>query len=248
MHRFRQILARKLEARNRQLQIGVREKDHGVEETGRHRTDAHSRQAVIHVANKGHIARFNVPGDCGVFFALGVVLRRRQAQHSRRAVVALPRQKHDAAGDDDRAICPWPEQHRIGSEERGVGHDHIGRKIPQDLLDTLVLRGNRSREDLLEVEGHALRRRQGFALGEYCVQVSQIIVVFRRKRPEYRADAFNAVAHHAGSLEQHLVALLDQNTPDRQHRVQVTREGGAGNENFHVIISTRYVQKAHAHA
>ncbi|HTF71546.1 MAG TPA: hypothetical protein VK638_53645, partial [Edaphobacter sp.] len=37
------------------------------------------------------------------------------------------------------------------------------------------------------------------------------------------------------------------NTPDRQHRVQVTREGGAGNENFHVIISTRYVQKAHAH-
>src|SRR3979409_2643161 len=72
-------------------------------------------------------------------------------------------------------------------------------------------------------------------LGEYCVQVSQIVVVFRWKRPEYRADAFNAVAHHAGSLEHHLVALLDQNTPDRQHRVQVTREGGAGNENFHVI-------------
>src|SRR3979409_985512 len=72
-------------------------------------------------------------------------------------------------------------------------------------------------------------------LGEYCVQVSQIVVVFRWKRPEYRADAFNAVAHHAGSLEHHLVVLLDQNTPDRQHRVQVTREGGAGNENFHVI-------------
>src|ERR1700730_8034413 len=35
---------------------------------------------------------------------------------------------------------------------------------------------------------------------------------------------------------------------DLQHRVQVTHEDGAGNENFQVVISTRNVQKAQAHA
>jgi hypothetical protein len=78
-------------------------------------------------------------GDGGVFLALSVADRRRQANEMRTAVVTVAVQEHRSAQDDGWTLRAWPEQHRQNAEKEIVTNDDVGWKLPQDLPQAFVL-------------------------------------------------------------------------------------------------------------
>jgi hypothetical protein len=154
MYRGRQIPTGKFEAWNRQLQIGVWKSHQSVEQIDRQWVNAQAKQAGIEIAIDGIMEdSVTLLGDGGVFLALGIADCGGQSGEMRTAIVTVAVQEHRAAKDDGRALRARPEQHRQNAEKEIVAHDDVGRKLPQNLLQSFVLRLNRV--DVYVLQGEA---------------------------------------------------------------------------------------------
>jgi hypothetical protein len=119
----------------------------------------------------------------------------RQSSKKRRAVFTAPVQNRCAAKHDGGPFRARSEQHRQDAENHVVADDHVGREVPQNLLQALVLSGDGVDEQALYRDAQPLRpRRYVFQFGNHRDDVSQIEIRARGKRVESRPDAYDALA------------------------------------------------------
>ncbi len=227
--------ARKFEAWNRQLHVRIGKVHDGIEQRHRQRLDAHLFQRPVEAIGYGLIDQPVVLLiDRRVLVALHLRAGRRQADKMRRAVVAAPVQERRAAEHDRRPFRPRPEQHRQHAEQHVVANDDVGRETLQNLLQTLMLRGDDINEHALHDGAQQVRpRRHSCQFGEDRIEGAQIQVGIRRKRVEFRADAFDAIAQDAARQEADIVAFVDQDVSDCKQRIEMARRGRRSKEDFH---------------
>jgi hypothetical protein len=111
----------------------------------------------------GHAIEFL--GNGSVSVAVGRGGRGRQAEEVRGAVITTPVQERCAAENDRWALGTRPEQHRQHAKEHVVSDNDVGRELLQNLLQTLVLRGNAVDEETLQ------RNAQPFQAGRNLLQL-----------------------------------------------------------------------------
>ncbi len=234
MHRAGK-LTRKFEAWNRQLQVRIGKVHDGIEQRHRHRLNAHLFQRPIEAIRHGLIDQpVMLLIDRRILVALRLRGGRRQADKMRRAVVAAPVQERSAAEHDWRPFRLRPEQHRQHAEQHVIADDDVGRETLQNLLQTLMLRGDGIDEHALHDGAQPIRPRcHGCQFGEHRIEGAQIEVGTRGKRVEFRADAFDAIAQDAARQEADIVAFSDQDVSDCKQRIEMARRGRRSKEDFH---------------
>src|SRR5215831_11587232 len=140
MHRGRD-LARKFEARHRQLHIGVGEFDDRMEKRDRYRAHTPRAQHLVQTTYRWLINSFVIfPCDGRVLMTLLFCRRWRQAEEVRSAIFARQMQKRCAAESDGWPLRARSEQHGQYAKEHVIANDHVGLILPQCLLQALMLR------------------------------------------------------------------------------------------------------------
>jgi hypothetical protein len=115
-------------------------------------------------------------------------------------------------------------------------------RIPQDLLQPLVLRTNSVYEKPLRGEAHPFK--PGWYVLYFRGKREDVIDIYlRREGTEPRPDTFNAFTEGAARKDHDLVAVGEQDTPNGEQRVQVARRRRRGEKNFHEILSSLFAKQ-----
>ena len=130
------------------------------------------------------------------------------------------------------------KQHRQDAEKHVVADDDVGREVPQHLLQALVLSGNGIDEHALHRDAQPFRPlRHALQFGHHGGDISQVNIRARGKGAESCSDALDALTQSGAGQADDLVAFRDQDTPNREQRIEMACRGRRSDENFHSIHS-----------
>ena len=133
-----------------------------------------------------------------VFLELRLCGCGRQASKMRRFIFTTPVQNRCAAKNNGGPFRARSQQHRQHAENHVVADDDVGREVPQNLLQALVLRGDGVDEQALYRDAQPFRPRSYvFQLGHHRGDVSQIEIRARGKGAKFCPYAFDALAQSA---------------------------------------------------
>ena len=218
MHGWRDNVAWKLEARDRQLHIGVREFDYGLEERDRQRPNPQLPQDRIQAAGDWLIDNpVEFFRDGSTFVALRRCRCGRQTGEMRSAVLATAVKKRCAAKNDGRSFRARAEQHRQHAEKHVVADDDIGREVLQSVLQALVLRLDTVDKEPLQGDAYPFRSgRNGPECRSPREDIIRVEIRIRGQRAEFRSAAFDPAAQCGPGQAGDLVAFTHQDARDRK--------------------------------